>query len=407
MAFLLRTSLGRGALIALTLLSFSVANTCASGQESAQASTRSDTVLEADVVAAITASPVLNVQPITATTVAGEVTLAGSVDDAASKELAQIVVSKVDGVRSVVNSLDIVPLGAPASNDPIQDGQQQPVQQAEDNQQGAPVTGPPFTRPPYGRAPAPQGQYPSSQPNQNGPVQIPQGTLLTVRLNEPLDTRNLSQGAMFQVAAARDIYVGGVLAIPRGATLEGQVVDIRSVKGSLGGNSSLSLKLNTLILEGRTYPLDSDVWIGSGPGKGGYSAGNTIAGAAVGAAIGGIAGGGAGAAVGATVGGATGAVASSASSGPRVVLPPETVLTFHLATSITVDPVTSQEAQRLASSQLQRAPYLERRSGYPRPAVVYGYPYGYPYPYPYAYGYPYRPYYYPRYRGYYRGHRGW
>ncbi|HVJ08626.1 MAG TPA: BON domain-containing protein [Acidisarcina sp.] len=430
MAFLMKNALLRGgsvrgglvrrAVVALALFSLPlflsiclVSPVAASDQETAQASTRSDEAIERDVVGAITASPVLNVQPITATTVSGDVTLAGSVDDAASKELAQLVVSKVDGVRSVVNNLDIVPIGAPASNEPAPDNQQQqPAQQAQDSQQQPaqqdnqqqPAAEPsptyPARRPPYG-APQ-QAPYPPNQANQDGPVQIPQGTLLTVRLIEPLDTKNLGQGAMFEVQSARDIYVGGALAIPRGATLDGQVVDIRSVKGSLSGSSSISLRLNTLVLEGRTYPLESDVWVSNGPGKGGYTAGNTIAGAGVGAVIGGIAGGGPGAAVGATVGGATGAVASSASSGPRVVLRPETVLNFHLAAPVTVVPVSYQEAQRLAASQpQQRTPYADR-PGYPRPRVVYGYPY----PYPYAYGYPYR-YYYPRYRGYYRPYPGW
>ena len=211
---------------------------------------------------------------------------------------------------------------------------------------------------------------------------------------------------MFEVTSANDIYIGGVLAVPRGALLRGQVVDVRSVKGGLGGSSSMSLTLNSMELEGRSYHLGSDVWVGNGPGKGGYSAGNMMGGAALGAAIGAIAGGGAGAAIGATIGGATGAVASSASSSPRVVLPPETILTFHLAAPIEVVPVSYREAQRLADSSSPRTQYYPAAPvAYPPPPrVIYGYPYPYGYPYASAYGYP-RPYYYrPGYRVYYHAH---
>ncbi len=395
----------------------------AHAQQTAQSAVRPDADVQADVVAAITNSPVLNVQPITASTVAGQVTLSGSVDDNASKDLAEITVKKVSGVRTVVNNLEIVPMGAPDAAEAGTDGQQ-PAQQSAGQEPVPPVSSSPSTAtapppsygaPQYPQPPQnqyPQRQYPSGRPLPSGPILIPQGTLLNVRLSEPLDSHRAGEGAFFQATSASDIYVGGVLAIPRGATLQGQVVHAESAKGSLGGNSTLALRLNNLVLEGHTYPLNTDIWVGNSHGKGAYSAGNTITGASIGAIIGGIAGGGAGAAVGAAIGGATGAVASSASSGPRVILPPEMVLPFHLVGPVTVDPVSYQEAQRLAGSQPQGGPYLERRPSYPPPAyaapvAVYAYPYVSPYPnaYPYAYRYPYAypPYrygYYPRYRVY-------
>ena len=62
-------------------------------------------------------------------------------------------------------------------------------------------------------------------------------------------------------------------------------------------------------------------------------------------------------------------------------------MAFHLSTPITVNPVSPQEAARLAEGLYPGGPNLYRR-GY----APYGYgPYGYP-----AYGYPpvyYRPYY--------------
>jgi hypothetical protein len=214
------------------------------------------------------------------------------------------------------------------------------------------------------------------------PVTLPAGTLLRVRLSEPLDTAHLKNGAVFQATAAVNVYQNGVLAIPRGAVLTGQVVQSKE-GGPLGGSAILRLQLNNIQLAGQTYPIATDVWSNKGPNKAGYTAANTAGGAVVGALIGGIIGRGAGAAIGAGVGAAGGLAASSATNGPRIYLPAEATIDFHLASPVTVQPVSWQEAQRLAST-VPDQPRLVRR---PRPVyVVPGPYYG---PYPYAYPYPY------------------
>jgi hypothetical protein len=204
-----------------------------------------------------------------------------------------------------------------------------------------------------------------------------------IRLSEPLDTARVKDGAYFQATAAADIYQGGVLAIPRGAVLTGQVVEAKD-GGRLGGSATLRLNLTNVNLEGRVYPITTDVWSNKGPNKAGYTAANTVGGAAIGAIIGGIVGRGAGAAIGAGVGGAAGLGASAATNGPRLILPTEAQVDFHLASPVTVQPVSWQEAQRLASASTPQQPRLIRRPMYPYP-----YPYGYPPPPPAYYGYPY------------------
>ena len=108
--------------------------------------------------------------------------------------------------------------------------------------------------------------------------------------------------------------------------------------------------------------------------------------ALLGAIIGGVAGGGAGAAIGAVAGGTVGTAASAATHGPHVWIPAEALVTFHLNTPLTVDPVSQQEAARLAQGLYPGGPNLYRRQPY------YGRPYG-----PVYYCYPppvcYRPYY--------------
>jgi hypothetical protein len=183
---------------------------------------------------------------------------------------------------------------------------------------------------------------------------------------------------VFQATAASDVFEGNVLAIPRGAVLQGKVIHAKK-PGALGGSGELQMQITQVDMGGHDYALNTDLWSNKGPNKAGYTAGNTVGGAVMGAIIGGLIGRGPGAAAGAIVGGGAGMAASAASNGPRIYLPAETLLNFHLSAPVTVQPVSWQEAQRLA----RNVPQLVRRP------VYRGYP-PYPYPYPYRmYGYPY------------------
>jgi hypothetical protein len=236
--------------------------------------------------------------------------------------------------------------------------------------------------------------------------------LLAVRTSEPLDSKKVKPGEYFQGTVAQSVYVGNVLAIPRGAQVTGRIVDVKK-PGELKGGASIALQLTTLNLGGNSYSLATDVFDTSSPGKGGYTASNTIGATALGAAIGAIAGGGPGAAIGAVAGAGVGLGASAATPGPRSVVPPESVLTFHLTTPATVQPVSYQEANQLEANSAPPSrryapgpgPYgYGPPAGYAPPPPGYApYPYGYPVAYPYVYGYP-RPYvygypYYGRYYG--------
>ncbi|MGC2403110.1 MAG: hypothetical protein WA510_25195, partial [Acidobacteriaceae bacterium] len=262
-----------------------------------------------------------------------------------------------------------------------------------------------------GQYQAPQAGPPAPPP---GPVTLTSGLLLPIRTSEPLDSKKLKPGDYFQGTVAQSIYVGNVLAIPRGAQVTGRVVDVKK-PGELKGGASIALQLTSLSLGGNSYSLATDTFNTSSPGKGGYTAGNTVGGAALGAAIGAIAGGGPGAAIGAVAGTGVGLGASAATPGPRSVVPPEALLSFHLTTPATVQPVSSQEAARIQATvepPQGRGGYPPPPYGYPAayapPPPGYGpypgyapYPYAYGYPGPYVYAYPYRyrygyPYYYRR-----------
>jgi len=376
---------------------------------------RTDGQIEMDVVHALDASTVLKNDLITAATIQGEVTLSGTVSVASSRDLAESIASQVQGVTKVHNNLK----AGNQQNPP-------PTQNPADSQQGdagapnsaASPTGPDGPLPPPDESDAQaqlraqiraeviaeiraqrraqqqaRGQDPSSpdeyqpvppplaQETPKGPVTIPQGTLLQLRTSEPVGTKHAKDGEQVQFTVIRDVTVGGVLAIPRGATAHGVVTEVKKA-GDLGGSPELALKLTSLDLGGQDYPLDSGQFKVKGPNKTGHTVGSAITGGLLGTMIGCAAGRGVGCAIGAGAGVAAGTAASAATPGPNVWIPAEAQVAFHLNSPLTVIPVSAQEAARLAQGLYHGGPALYRR--------------GYGQPYPYEYGYPpvyYHPYY--------------
>ena len=419
---------------------------------------RTDAQIEMDVVHALDASQTLKNDLITAATIQSEVTLSGVVASEANKELAGSIAGKVPGVTKVHNNLKVgnpqqavnpqdtqSPLApdegtapqtaenqpntmpapapdngtanrapynpAPPAQGPYNQGPyaQGPYDQGPYNQgpsaQGPYNQGPynqgPYAQGPYNRGPYNQTPYAQEPPSYGptyrtatAPVKVPAGTLLQLRTSEPVSSKRAVDGTPVQFTLIRDVTLGGVLAIPRGATVHGVVTEVKQ-SGPIKGSPELALTLTSLDLSGRTYPIQTDQFRVKGPSKTGRTAGSAIGGALLGALIGGMAGGGGGAAIGAVSGGTIGTAASAATHGPTAWIPAEALVTFHLMAPLTVAPVSPEEAARLAQGLDQGGPRLYRRGNAP-----YGYPYrpypSYAYPYGYMYGYPpvyYRPYY--------------
>ena len=418
----------------------------------AASSQRTDGQVEMDVVHALDASQALKNDLITAATIQGEVTLSGTVSTDESRKLAEQISSQVPGVTKVHNNLKIgnpqdaqeaLPPQPTDESDPgvpqapQQQANDQPVYGQPDNGPMPPPQGYPQQAPQQGQYPD-QGQYPPQQgqyPNQgqyppqqgqyppppypqgrppypypqqgqqqgynqppqpayepaHGPVTIPEGTLLQLRTSEGVGSKRAKDGEPVQFTVITDVTYGGVLAIPRGAIVRGVVTEVKKVgSGDLGGSSTLALTLTSLDLGGQSYQLNTDEFRVKGPNKAGQTVSNAVGAGLVGTIIGCAVGGGTGCAVGAGAGVAAGTAASAASSGPGVWIPAEALVTFHLKVPLTVNPVSPQEAARLAQGLYQGGPSLYQR-GYPPPYgpryVRYGYPYGY---YPPVY---YRPYY--------------
>jgi hypothetical protein len=201
-----------------------------------------------------------------------------------------------------------------------------------------------------------------------------------------MTSKNTAPGTPFDGVVLSDVVAGGAIAIPRGASITGMVVDSHTA-GQLGGKGELKLQLTNVSFGGNTYPVTTDFWWHQGVDKTANTVGNTVGLAGVGALIGAVAGGGVGAAVGAGVGGVAGLGVSAASGRGEAALPAEAIVTFHLTQPADVTTVSQAELNRLGAGlpSPQQQPQMQRR--YPPPP-----PPGY-YPYPY-----YGPvYYYPRY----------
>lgn len=288
-------------------------------------------------------------------------------------------------------SSDQYPMQDPGQEPAVNNGappppqQQRPAYNGQYPQQGYGQQG--YGQQGYGQGPYGGQNHPYVAPHlSSAPLTIQPGTLFSIRTSEPLDSRRLKGGETFQATLAQDLYQGQYLAIPRGAVVQGSVIGVKK-PGDIRGSAGFALQITSLTLGGQTYPVSTDTFATDTRGKGGYTAANTVGGAAIGALIGAVAGGGPGAAIGAVAGGGVGLAGSAASGGPRSIMPPETLLTFHLKAPLTVSPISMAEVQQLQASA---APL--RRVSRPRPPYA-PYPYGYyppPPPPPPGYYYPYR-----------------
>ena len=253
---------------------------------------------------------------------------------------------------------------------------------------------PPYGQQPYGAAPNsyppaayppasyPQGAEPYGAQKAGVAVVIPPGSMIRMRINQGLDSKHAQVGATFDGTVLNDVIGDGDVAIPRGAAVQGSVVDVKS-SGPVAGRGELQLQLTQVILAGKAFPLVTDHWSSVGPDKAGRTVNNAIGLGALGAIIGAVAGGGPGAAIGAGAGAAAGIGTSAASRSPQALIPPEAILTFHTTQPAQVTTVSQAEMDRLGygvPAGAQQQPRLVRRPGYYGPGY-YPRPAYYPYPY--------------------------
>jgi len=183
---------------------------------------------------------------------------------------------------------------------------------------------------------------PESQPTRL--ITLPAGTLLVVRLDQPLNTKYDLTGSPFDATLANDVVVNNQVVVPIGAHCTGVVTQSKK-SGRFKGRAVMALSLDSVTLGGRVYGLatSSPEVLGGRHGTHNlkWIGGSTAGGAALGAIIGG----GAGAAIGAGVGAAGGATGAALTSKRNVRVAPETLMAFTLT-----QPATLAEPELKASA---------------------------------------------------------
>ena len=157
-------------------------------------------------------------------------------------------------------------------------------------------------------------------------ITVPAGTPILVRMLDTVDSSKNPPGSRFTAVLETNLVVNGVVVVPQGNTVYGQLVQAKQA-GRATGSSELQLQLTTVVVHGTGYPILTSDYQVKGSSSGKRSAKRLVGGAGLGAAIGGIAGNaGKGAAIGATVG----AVGAVAQKGKEVKVPSETLIEFRL-----------------------------------------------------------------------------
>jgi hypothetical protein len=300
----------------------------------------------------------------------GVVTLSGSVSTDAARNAAANDAAQVEGVKTVVNNLEVGAAMAaneakPSASEPAPENMSNPTPAPRAQKKSSPwhsykgsssasnknrnnddENGLRTTVPPTGATTVPSGNDNNGAtattstpplPPVPQPVTVPTGTQVSIRLTDQLDSEKSQVGDVFHGSISSPITIEGKTVVPTSADVEGRVVEVKSA-GRFAGQSDLVIELTRLHMNGKSYSIQTDRWSKQGSGRGKATAAKVGGGAAVGAILGGIFGGGKGAAIGAAAGAGAGTGVSAATKGQQILLKPETVLSFQLQNSISVMP---------------------------------------------------------------------
>jgi hypothetical protein len=333
---------------------------------------RADSEINYEIQAMVKGDPAIEGNRIETRTVNGVVTLSGTVPSEAQRRVAAADAATVQGVRTVVNNLTVVPAQSaaapPPQAAPRHAAKPKAVRRADNTENDvqrrkppaevhhatyaaapAPAPAPPaYAEPPQREvAQADERAYPPPAARAPRYVRIPQGTPIPIRILDPVSSETALPGDTFRATVNFPVQVDGEIVIPVGSDVLGRVMDAQSA-GKFKGAGFLAVELMRVSYNGHSYVIHTDEWSQQTTGRGKNTAAKVGGGAALGAIIGSIAGGGKGAGIGALVGAGAGGTAQAVTHGKQVNLEPEAQITFRLAQPVTVRPsaVNRRDANR-------------------------------------------------------------
>jgi hypothetical protein len=169
-----------------------------------------------------------------------------------------------------------------------------------------------------------------------GTVVAPVGTAIVIRTTDAIDTESNRVGDTFETTLEDPLVINGQTVAAKGTLVRGRITTVKE-SGKLTGQAQLGLELTTLVLNGRSYPLQTADYAEVGASRTQRTAATVGGTAALGAIIGAIAGGGKGAAVGAASGAAVGTGVQVMTKGQTLKIPAETILEFKLDAPLAID----------------------------------------------------------------------
>ncbi len=218
--------------------------------------------------------------------------------------------------------------GAPSSSTPTPGAAPAPNSPGSPSSAEAPPT----------EAAAPAPPVAAEPPPPPAPVVIPAGTTLRVRLVQAVGSKLSNEGQSFDATFSSPVIVKGATLVPAGTRAVGTVTEAHA-SGRFKGGATLSLRLNSIHLDGGTFPIHTSTYSQTSTGKGKRTAAMVGGGTGGGALIGGIAGGGKGALIGGLIGAGAGTV-GAATTNRDITLPSETVVQFRLSSSLNLGPTS-------------------------------------------------------------------
>ena len=331
-----------------------------------------DTKITSDVQARFSQDSGLSTKQLNVQTSNGTVTLSGTVDSDVERDAASREAASVEGVKQVINNLVIAGANpaatestpaAPAAeaeraaNTPPTDKAKpapgkkarrfhaeesaEPPTNTQANNSEAEQTMASNTAPPPA---APETTAPAAPPRPKKFI-IDEGTQLTVRLVDAIDSEKNQTGDTFHATLNAPLTSDGEMAVPAGVDVTGHLVDVKSA-GKFAGQSQVVLQLDTITSGGKTYNIQTDQYKKEAASRSKNTAEKVAGGAAIGAIIGALAGGGKGAAIGGAAGAGVGGGVQEATKSQQVKLPAETVLNFTLQAPVTVAQAPNPNANR-------------------------------------------------------------
>ena len=167
-------------------------------------------------------------------------------------------------------------------------------------------------------------------------VTIPQGTTLTIRIDQRINVKTSRAGDKFTGEFVDPVLASDNRVLVPKRALVGGVVDVAHRRGHFKGRSLLELRLTSLTLNGTRYPLMTRDLAESKKGKGRRSAALIGGGSGLGMLVGGVASGGVGLVVGGLVGGGAGTAVAGLTGNRGVDIPAESIVRFTLADDLVV-----------------------------------------------------------------------